>query len=1301
MTNKKHYSLRLLVLALVGSSLALFTIVLFAVFYTAMPKILLQSETRYLVKQMEVVEGLFDAAMYNTFVMADDIGIWDETVYYVQGENPGYFNKNWPDVSFLRSYSFNFVVIRDLDGTVLYKEFLDYVNNEELPEPEGFVRYLDTISNQVLDMYKLPHDPDGDVRDLGKGGIIFYDNTPYFIAAMPVMFSRGAGSPSGTIILGSTLSNEYFRALTHYESLDFELLPPDASVTPEAGINRESSDIVSSTLLRRDIDGNPVLLRMSGTRPIYMEGRDIIDKASLILVAAMLLFGVGLYQTGVRLLIRPMERLSRDIAQIGVSGTVDISKYDRSRELVTLGSAINDMLERLDQSRISISVLQRILNGLDVYLYVTDLEGDTILFANQKFMDQYGLCDSTLAGKTCHGILHNSPVRCGFCPKNKLDIKPNEVIVWEDHDAATGQYLRNTDCLIEWTDKRLVHLHHAMDITNIKVAEEALKKRLDQQELMSAMSQTFISTVDTDKLINNALDMVGRFMGLDKILAARVTDSGDHLEAFYQWFTTERECYRPEETSLPFGPGTVEYDTFITNQEAYAAYDDISKVEALAIAHSHGVKSLVGIPIHVNNEFWGMLSFNECSRYRQWSESDIQLCKMVSTVISAAMTRQALEGELIRMSSIVESSPQFISYITPAGRFEYFNPGTLVLLGYTAEDLRRGGIDILFGPETIQKVRQEIIPMILETGKHEFELPVLCKNGQTRVMSFSAFKTDFDSVGIGTIAMDITEKRRLESELIVAKEQAEQSNIATSEFLSRMSHEMRTPLNAIIGMTSIAKSAPDIEKKEYCLDKIDDASVHLLGVINDILDMSKIEAQKFELSYTEFNFEKMLLRVINVVNFRVDEKNQNLIVHLDPNVPLSVICDDQRLAQVVANLLSNAVKFTPERGTITVSVSKLDETNGVCTLQVEVADNGIGISQEQVGRLFRSFEQADGGIARKFGGTGLGLAISKSIVEMMGGSIWVESEEGKGSKFIFTIKAQKGSADKQPLLSPEVNWKNMRVLVVDDAPDVREYFLNFAKSIGLECEVAADGVAACEIIEQSQDRPFNIVFADWKMPGMDGIELTRRIKDNFGAKVVVIMISATQWSDISDEAQAAGVDRFLPKPLFSSLIVDCVNQCLGLERADNSEDDDPREVLQEDDIFVGRQVLLAEDIEINREIVISLLQHTGVNIDSAENGREAVEMFKAHPDRYDMIFMDIHMPEVDGYEATRTIRALEIPRAKTIPIVAMTANVFREDIERCLASGMDDHVGKPVDMVEIMATMRRFLSKRAVKLSNS
>jgi lactose/cellobiose-specific phosphotransferase system IIC component len=530
--------------------------------------------------------------------------------------------------------------------------------------------------------------------------------------------------------------------------------------------------------------------------------------------------------------------------------------------------------------------------------------------------------------------------------------------------------------------------------------------------------------------------------------------------------------------------------------------------------------------------------------------------------------------------------------------------------------------------------------------------------------------------GGAVIAMnDVTELSR-------ALKRAERASMAKTEFLSNMSHEMRTPMNAIIGMTKMARSSPGAERKDYCLGKIDDASKHLLGVINDILDMSKIEAGKLEMSVVRFDFEKMLRTVTDVINFRVSEKKQSFVVRIGDGMPRFLMGDDQRLAQVIANLLSNAVKFTPERGSIRLGARLEGESEGVCVIRVEVSDNGIGISDEEKSRLFRSFAQADSGTSRRFGGTGLGLAISKRIVEMMGGEIWVESEPGKGSVFIFTIKAARApGGDAMPSVP---NFGGVSVLMASGDEDARANFERIALRMGVSCGTARDGDEALALASGGN---FTMFFTDRALPDMDGCEAVLRVRKILPGVTAVMMMTPAELSAGESEARESGADKFLQKPLFPSSLYDCVLECSGAGAAAEGLAGEQEPAAS----FEGRRLLLADDVDVNREIVVSLLEPTGLEIDCAENGAEALRVFGASQDRYDMIFMDVHMPEMDGYEATRRIRALGTPKAKSVPIMAMTANVFREDVEKCLAAGMNGHIGKPLDMDEVMKKLREYL----------
>jgi len=582
-----------------------------------------------------------------------------------------------------------------------------------------------------------------------------------------------------------------------------------------------------------------------------------------------------------------------------------------------------------------------------------------------------------------------------------------------------------------------------------------------------------------------------------------------------------------------------------------------------------------------------------------------------------------------------------------------------------------------------REVTAELINMILNRGSTPFRsiFDVSSQTSKYELNIRPLYRNNYDFTGVVLFMHEVTA-------IVKAKELAEHASKAKSSFLSNMSHEIRTPMNAIIGMASIGSTAIDIERMKYCFTRITDASQHLLGVINDILDMSKIEAGKFDLSPEEFYFEKLLQRVVNVGNFRLEEKHQNFTPHIDRAIPDTLIGDSQRLAQVITNLLGNAVKFTPEYGSINLDAWLESEVNGICTIRISVTDTGIGISPEQQRLLFQSFQQAEASTTRRFGGTGLGLSISKSIVEMMGGKIWAESELGKGSTFSFTFQAERGTIQKRAFLDPHINSKNVRVLVVDDDPIILAFFTRTMDEFGISCDTAASAAEARRIIEEKD--PYNIYFIDWRMPIVDGIELTKELKEKAAVhgRTVVIMISAADSSSIEADAKRAGVDRFLAKPLFPSSLADIINECLGTRGENAAESQSGAGIA-----FKESRILLAEDVEINREIVLALLEPMQLTVDCAEDGVEAINMFIENPGRYDLVFMDVQMPKMDGYEATRRIRSFDLPNAKTIPIIALTANVFKEDIEGCLAAGMNDHLGKPIDAEELITKLTRYLSK--------
>jgi PAS domain S-box-containing protein len=527
----------------------------------------------------------------------------------------------------------------------------------------------------------------------------------------------------------------------------------------------------------------------------------------------------------------------------------------------------------------------------------------------------------------------------------------------------------------------------------------------------------------------------------------------------------------------------------------------------------------------------------------------------VDTQIQLARQIRLTKDELVRLSSVAEHSPQFMAFLNADGCLEYLNPAAVNISGYSRSELVSQGMKLILSAKDLLKLGARSSP---DGRSNDFEASIVRKDGSVRIINFSAFSAALHdgNVGLGLTGSDITELKQMQTELSEAKERLERAlaeqeyyNRAKSDFLSRMSHEMRTPMNAILNMAHLAKTA-DEEKKIYCLNGISEAAGRLSGIIDDILDMVKINAEKFELSARPFHFHAAMRSVLDQISRQTQAKNQVLVEKIDRNIPVRLTADEARLKQVLLNLLSNAVKFTPSGGSIGLSADCLGFKDGRCSIRFEVSDTGIGMSASTLSRMWNAFEQADNSITRTYGGTGLGLSIARYIVRKMGGDVQVESEPDRGSRFFFTLEVDFDEGDV--------------VLPKEDA---------------------------------------------------------------FGA------------------------------------------------------------------ILEGRRILVVDDVEANRDIITALLEEFHAELDTAEDGSEAVHKFSENG--YDVVLMDLHMPVMDGFEATKRIRDLEANDADKTKIIAVTADTGGDVIARCLVSGMNDHIGKPIDLETLVGTLALHLSSDA------
>lgn len=613
---------------------------------------------------------------------------------------------------------------------------------------------------------------------------------------------------------------------------------------------------------------------------------------------------------------------------------------------------------------------------------------------------------------------------------------------------------------------------------------------------------------------------------------------------------------------------------------------------------------------------------------------------------------------------------------------------------FVAEEYREGFLDFI-KPENIKNAleKERIIAyryLVSRDGEESYEMLRMAGVGH----SSDTAVDNLHAVGVGFSDIDVEMRDSLAKSqaLSDALKTAEEASRAKTIFLSNMSHEIRTPMNAIIGLDSLALNEPDISEttKDY-LEKIGSSAQHLLSLINDILDMSRIESGKMVLRNEEFAFSKLIEQINTIFSGQCSEKGLEYNCIINGNVNDYYIGDCTKLRQVLINILGNAVKFTPEGGSVSLDVEKTAGFGGKSTLRFTIKDTGIGMSKEFIPTLFDTFSQEDTTAANKYGSSGLGMAITKSIVEMMNGKIEVESEKGKGSIFTVTVTLldsyRKLSDDNSDMV---INPEELSVLVIDNDQVALDHAKLVLEQEGIAVETVSSGAEAIELVKLRRARmePYNLIVIDWKMPEMDGVETTRHIREEIGNDSAIIILTAYNWEEILDEATSAGVDSFVSKPLFSGNLLDEFRNALKKKR-------EKKAAIAKKTDLLGRRVLLAEDVNVNAQIMVKVLKMKEIVTDIAENGKVCVDMFESHPEGYyDAILMDMRMPVMNGLEATAAIRAMGRKDSKTIPIIALTANAFDEDVQQSLQAGLNAHLSKPVEPTVLFDTLSEFIQDK-------
>jgi PAS domain S-box-containing protein len=838
-----------------------------------------------------------------------------------------------------------------------------------------------------------------------------------------------------------------------------------------------------------------------------------------------------------------------------------------------------------------------------------------------------------------------------------------------------------------------------------KRAEEAIRMGDAILEAVRFAAEQFLAVPSWEDATPEILEHLGKAACVSRVYIfenSSAEDGSIRTSLRFEWVDSEIESQMSKSHSVEIsyrlaGFGRWE-DLLERGRPVYGHVKDFPKSERDFLSPQK-IHSLVAVPIFVKNVWWGFIGFDECKAERQWSVSEIGALEAAASTLGTTIHRKQTEEELResreRYKTLIENQGEGVSIVDLDERFSFANPAADDIFGVQPGKLIGRSLKEFMDPENFEVV--QLNNRLRKEGERgTYNIEIKRSDGKKRVLMVTGtprFDKDGEFIGTLGIFRDVTDLKRTEHELLMAKETAELANRTKSEFLANISHEIRTPMNGIIGMTDLAlETKLTQEQKEY-LEIVKTSADSLLGLINDILDFSKMEAGHLTLETIEFDVRSIVEEAVSTLAYKANEGNLELVCDIKSDVPALVLGDPVRLRQIIVNLVGNAVKFT-QAGEILTTCDVREMGEDSVLLHFSVKDTGIGIPKDRLKSIFDSFSQVDGSTTRKYGGTGLGLAISKQLSTIMGGDIWAESELDKGSTFQFTARFQRHPIREVPIYETKNRkLEGIRALIVDDNSTHRSVLKEIMTIWGLSCSDACDGKSALLEMESAvkEKKPYELIILDLQMQGIDGNDVCRRIRENPSLRTArIILLTTVGQAGDSIRYKELGVSGHVMKPIRKSELFDSVVRAFEEKKSDLLADDlSPKAALEATcpEIETHLRILLAEDNVVNQKLITRLMEKRGHNVIVAGNGRQAVELLAE--ESFDLVFMDVQMPVLDGIEATMMIREQEKQTGEHIPIIAMTAYAMKRDRDRCLEAGMDGHISKPIKPAEIEEIIRR------------